>query len=260
METTTTPVRTLLINPIGKSEPVGGTPPTISPVNYYFFLFDLPISESIVFTDGSYDEEKNVLTYQFSYQGNDPESGTSNKTYMRSFFQQAFQGNILDLNGATVNITEVKSDGSTEVKSTGVISNPTTVELFDFPPGYEAPEPDGAEEENPSPLPQDQVRATVVLSSSISTINYYFIICMSRTLASAYINHLSLEPGPELTIIHCFYEPRPSTMAGISSDYVAAAAFLPVTTALNSTPTYSTVAAINNGPSFPLDYSSPTTL
>ncbi len=254
----TTAVRTFLINPIGKSEPMGGSPPTLSPVNYYFFLFDLPLSDSIVLSEGDFDPSSSTLEFEFTYQGSPPGESAPTKTYMRSFLHQPYTPDgIHNLEDVTVNISEVGSGGTKTLKSSGKISNPTTVELIDLPGLSEPSNSDNSNE----PLPPDQIRYQVLLSGSVSTVNYYFIIILARTLSGTYINRMALEPGDTLRQIRCFYEPRPEGSEGPESDYVAAAAFLPVSSPVSENPNepiypvIDTILGINGGNSVTIEYS-----
>ncbi len=243
-DSTETKVRTLLINPIGKSEPMDSSPPVISPVNYYFFLFDLPKAEgNIIFSNPVLDSEANTLTFDFSYQGIDPETNAPLATHMRSFYSQE----VSSLENYTVIIQEVEKGGTKKTKSKGVILTPLTVELF------------GTEKDSAGPvLPGvDEIRYKVLLSNTITTTQYYFLIIMSKTKAADYINRMSLEPGSSINSVSCYYEPRPSDSSEINSDYVAAAAFMELPCPATNPATYpivNTIEGINSGLEKTVDY------
>lgn len=236
-DSTETKVRTLLINPIGKSEPMVASPPVISPVNYYFFLFDIPRAEgNILFSNPVLDSENEALTFEFSYQGIEPDDDAPMATHMRSFFSQE----LSSLENYTVSMKEVKSDGTKKTRSKGVILKPKTVELFGTRADYVGTPNPGI----------DEIRYQAVLSTSVTTTQYYFLIIMSKTTAGDHINRMSLEPGNSINSVSCYYEPRPSNTAQISSDYVAAAAFLELPCPVTEPATYpivNSIEGINSG-------------
>lgn len=243
-ETTPSPVRTLLINPIGKSESISSDPPTISPVNYYFFVFDLPLSSgNLIFSEPKVDNEANTITYEFSYQGVEPEENAPMASYMRSFYSQ--QSPSMD--NYEVNIVEVETSGTKKTRSKGKILKPVTTKLFD----------EDELDEGPILPGEDQIRYKVVLSTSTTYMQNYFLIIMSKTKSVDYINRMSLEPGNPLGTVSCFYEPRPSTSSGIESDYVAAAAFMELPCPVTNPPSYpviNQINAINSGQAQSVDY------